>query len=295
MSGSVTVSVVILNHNDNANALRLTAELAEYEAVTHVCVVDNSGATGLAGSEDVFRNPKADWLPMRNEGYARCNNAGIAWLTERYGAPDYLVISNTDVEVEERSMEQCAAFLEEHPGYAAVAPRMFRPDGTPHHLSGWKERTTLCDVAYSAGLLSRLLGMYRETYPDDYWKTPYSPVDCVNGSFFMIRGPVFRQMGYFDEHTFLYYEEDILGFRLKRMGCRLAVLNDCRFIHYENVTVARSMNLLKKYVIMQRSRLYFHRHYRRVGPGGYAALCAATCLGYVEKAVKTFYYRFIPN
>lgn len=295
MTGSVTIAAVILNHNDNGNALRLTAEMSGYESITRVCVADNSGPSGLTGTEAVFRNPKADCLPMRNEGYARCNNAAIACLTERYGAFDYIIISNTDVEVGEQSIEKCVGFLQEHADYAVAAPRMFRPDGTPHHLSGWKERTTLCDVAYSSGLLSRLLGMYRETYPDDYWKTPYSPVDCVTGSFFMIRGTAFRQAGYFDEKTFLYYEEDILGFRLKRMGCRLAVLNDCRFVHYENVTVGRSMNLLKKYVIMQRSRLYFHRHYRRVGPGAYAALCAATCLGYVEKAVKTFCYRFISN
>lgn len=289
------VAVIILNHSDNDNALRLVRQIAEYPAIGRICVVDNSGPGGLGGSEEPLRHHKVDFVRTGNMGYARCNNIGLRYMEKKYGPFRYLVISNTDVEVPESSFSGCVEFLESHPEFAAAAPRMVRPDGTPRHLSGWKERTTLCDVAYSAGLLSRLLGMYRETYPDDYWATPYSPVDCVNGSFFMIREPVFRRMGYFDEHTFLYYEEDILGFRLKRMGYRLAVLNGCRFVHYENVTVGRSMNLLKKYVIMQRSRLYFHRHYRRVGPGGYAALCAATCLGYVEKAVKTFYYRFIPN
>ncbi len=284
-------AVIVLNHGDNANALRLTRALAAMPEVGCVCVVDNTGPGGLTGDEEPLHGPKAVFLHMPNLGYACCNNEGLRYLEQQYGPFTRYAISNTDVEVPPESFASCVHFLAEHPDYAVAAPHMFLPDGRPHHLTGWKERGLLCDVAYSSGLLSRLIGMYRETYPPAHWQTPFSTVDCVAGSFFLIDGDVFRRLGFFDAHTFLYYEEDILGFRLKRLGYRLAVLNTCRYVHYENVTVGRSMNLLKKYRIMQRSRLYFHKHYKKVNAAGYAALCAATGLGILEKALKTGYYR----
>ena len=248
-------AVIVLNHGDNANALRLTRSLTAMPEVGCVCVVDNTGPGGLTGGEEPLRHPKAAFLSTANLGYARCNNAGLRYLERKFGPFRRYAISNTDVEVRPEAFAACVEFLRVHPDYAVAAPHMYLPDGRPHHLTGWKERSLLCDVAYSSGLLSRLIGMYRETYPPAYWQTLFSPVDCVAGSFFLIDGAAFRRLGFFDEHTFLYYEEDILGFRLKRMGYRLAILNTCRYVHYENVTVARSMNLLKKYRIMQRSRL----------------------------------------
>lgn len=284
-------AVIVLNHGDNDNALRLVSSLTRIPEVGCVCLVDNTGAGGLTGREEPLCHPKAAFLRTGNFGYARCNNAGLRYVEEKYGPFRFYAISNTDVEVPPESFAACAAFLSVHAEYAVAAPHMFRPDGRPHHLTGWKERTLLCDVAYSSGLLSRLLGMYRETYPAAHWQAPFSPVDCVAGSFFLIDGAVFRRMGFFDTHTFLYYEEDILGYRLKREGYRLAVLNTCRYVHTENVTVGRSMNLVKKYWIMQRSRLYFHKHYKKENAAGYAVLCAATGLGLVEKTLKTGYYR----
>ena len=285
MSLGSRTAAVILNHDDPLNTVRLVSQFKHYDALDRIVVVDNSKdkLKGLADGAD----GKLVYLPAENGGYAAGNNLGLRLIEQ--GGYDYVIISNPDVEVRLDAIEQCVRFLREHEGYAAAAPRMFRLNGEPHRLAGWRERTFLCDLAYSSGLLSRLIGMYRETYPAGYFDSPFSDVDCVAGSFFMIKSGFFKEMGYFDPHTFLYYEEDILGYKLKRAGYKSAVLNTCGFIHFEESSVGRSVGRVKKYLLMQKSRLYFQRHYRRINVGLYAVLLLATLLGLAEKSLKALF------
>ena len=282
-------AIIILDYRDHKNAERLMKALNQYRVIDRVVLADNSGE-----GEDSYPFPvfaKIDVIRLDNDGYARGNNQAIAYLEKHYDMFDYIIISNPDIEVEEQAITDCVDFLENHPGYAVAAPRMFIPDGQPHHLAAWKERSLLCDLAYSSGVLSRTIGMYRETYPPNYFETPYSEVDCVAGSFFVIKHSVFKESGYFDPKTFLYYEEDILGVKLKRAGYKEAVLNTCRFTHYESVSVNLNVNLLKKYLWMQKSRIYYQKKYRRINLLQLFSLYAATALGTVEKSLKLLLHR----
>ena len=282
-------AAVILNHNDNLNTLRLAKCFAGMSVIGKIAVVDNSGIHGLNGNEDELKNPKVEFVITENSGYARGNNDAVHAIEAKFGLPEFLIISNPDVEVSGESIEQCVSFLTQNEKYAVAAPHNFRSDGKPHHLSGWKERTFLCDLAYSSGILSRLIGMYRETYPPSHWQTPYSIVDCVSGAFFLIRSAIFKEAGYFDEKTFLFYEEDILGYTLKRLGYKEAVLNTCSFIHFEGVSAGKNINYIKKYCAMQKSRLYFHRKYLKTGLLKMTLLYAATGLGFIESLIKTVF------
>lgn len=281
------VAAVLLDYNDHFNTLRLISQFKHYGVLSKIVVVDNSPQPAGPAFQQEAKDAKVEYLRTANEGYAAGNNAGIRMLERKFGPFDAYLISNTDIEVHVQAIERCAAALRADPSLAVAAPRMFRPDGTPHPLSGWRERTLLCDLAYSSGLLSRLLGMYRETYPPEHFDGKICEADCVAGSLFMVRGSALREIGYFDPATFLYYEEDILGRRLRDAGYRLAVLGDCRYIHHEGTTVSRSVDLLGRYRMMQRSRIYFQRRYKKVSPAGCALLYAATALGLAEKAART--------
>lgn len=280
------VAAVILNYKDTENTLRLARSFEKYDSIDRIAIVDNSGQGGI----NSITGAKTTLIKVENTGYAAGNNAGLH-LIEKNGGADFIIISNPDVFIDENAVNACVNFLKQHEGYALAAPRMFTADGKPHHLSAWHERSFLCDISYSSGLLSRTVGMYHECYPESHFDTEYSDVDCAAGSFFVIRASAFKKAGYFDEYTFLYYEEDILGFKLKRLGYKSAILNRYHFLHCEGASVNRSMNYLRKYLTMQRSRLYFHRHYLKTSTPKYFALCAATALGIVEKTIKTLYYK----
>ncbi|MDR3643961.1 MAG: hypothetical protein P4M02_02665 [Clostridia bacterium] len=281
-------AMVILNHNDTGNTVRLCRQMAGCDDIARIVVADNSGPAGRCAPEQL--PAKAELLPVGNHGYARGNNDAIAHL-EEIGGFDYLFISNPDVIVPDQAVAACLDFLDAHPQYALAAPHMLHSDGTPHHLTGWKEKDFVCDLAYCSGVLSRLIGIDREAYPCEYWRTDFSDVDCVSGSFFAARLAPFRQIGFFDPHTFLFYEEDIIGFKLKRLGHRADILNCVSFTHLEGASIGQSAGVVRRYCHMQKSRLYFQHRYKRVGAARYTLLCAATCLGFAEKLLKALYLK----
>jgi N-acetylglucosaminyl-diphospho-decaprenol L-rhamnosyltransferase len=56
--------------------------------------------------------------------------------------------------------------------------------------------------------------------------------DWVGGMFMMFRSEVFRSVGGFDEHYFLYYEDVDLCWRLRRRGYQVVLLPSVRAIHH---------------------------------------------------------------
>lgn len=278
------IAAVILNHGDNANTLRLAASLLRCVQIACVCVADNTGSGGLNGREPVFADTRALFFICENDGYAAGNNRAMAMAEARFGLPDYFLIANPDILIENEAVLRCAALLDAHPELAVAAPRLLRADGAPHDLPGWKRRTVRGDLAYSSGILARLLGMRREAYPAAHWaQRPFARADCVCGACFLVRAAVMQAAGGFDTHTFLFYEEDILGAKLRQMGLGEAVCTDCAYTHLEGVSMHVS---LKKYRIMQRSRIYFHRAYNDASGWELFLLRAATLLGSAECLFK---------
>lgn len=278
------VAAVILNHKDNENTLRLVRELQSGGEIGCICVVDNSESGGLTGREEPLQADGVLFLQTTNEGYSRGNNLGISAVESQYGLPDFFLVANPDIDIACETVTRCVRLLQSHPELALAAPRMLRGDGTPHDLPGWRRRTVRGDLAYSSGILARLLGMRREAYPASYWNDPpFVRVDCAAGACFVIKAKAFKACGYFDTHSFLFYEEDMLGENLRRIGLGEAVCTDCTYRHLEGVSANVSF---KKYRIMQHSRIYFHKAYLHVGAAGLLALYAATALGTCECLLK---------
>jgi N-acetylglucosaminyl-diphospho-decaprenol L-rhamnosyltransferase len=278
-------AMIILNHNDTENAKCLAQSVEKCEAISRIIVADNSIEKNTL-LLDSIKSGKTDVIYIENNGYASGNNAAIEHLINNYGEFEYIIISNPDIIIDSKSITRCLDFLETHKQYTVVSPQMYSADGKPHHLTGWREKSFLCDLSCSAGILTRLLGNTHEVYPLEHWNTPFSDTDCVAGSFFVINAAIFAQIGYFDKHTFLYYEEDIIGFKLKRLGLKSAVLNSCHYIHFEGTSINKSAKIVKRYWMLQKSRLYFQWHYKKVNVFKYFILLMATVLGLLQKTIK---------
>ncbi len=284
MTREAETAAVILNYRDDRHTLSLVRSLLACGEIGRISVVDASGPGGLTGEEEELRDARVLFQKTRNGGYAKGNNLGVAALEKAGVMPAFLLIANPDIEISGESVSRCVRLLKAHPELAVAAPRMLKADGSPHDLPGWRRRTVRGDLAYSSGILARLLGMRREAYPASYWEDPpFVRADCVSGACFLVRAAVFKACGGFDEHTFLFYEEDIFGEKLRRLGLGEAVCTDCAYCHLEG---ASSRVSLRKYRIMQRSRLYYHRVYRHASPPALAALYAATALGTLECLLK---------
>ena len=74
-----------------------------------------------------------------------------------------------------------------------------------------------------------------------------------------------KDIGYFDERTFLYNEETILAHKMKQNRYKQAILVNEKVIHYQGVSINKSINNWKfKSKILEESRLVYLENYLKV-------------------------------
>lgn len=281
-------AVIVLNYRDSDNAIRISKKYSKMKVINKVILVDNVSPDNSYDKFKKLKENKIDAIQApENKGYSSGNNYGIKYLNENYGEYDYIIISNPDVDVEENAIKACVDFLDKHKDYAIAAPKMLMINDIEHPLSGWKLRTPLGDLRDSSNLLTKIFKKpHIEMYDKKYMQKKQINVDCVAGSFFVIKNEVFKKIGYFDEKTFLYFEEDIIGKKLHNLGYKNIILNNYKFKHFESVSVDRSMNYIKKYKNLQKSKIYYHKKYTKCNLGWLMLLYLVTFL-----VILNFYFR----
>lgn len=72
---------------------------------------------------------------------------------------------------------------------------------------------------------------------------------------------MFAQLNYFDERTFLYEEERILGIKVKKAGLNNYLALQLHFFHEDSAVINKEMNHLSKIQHLFHSRLVFHKYH----------------------------------
>ena len=106
--------------------------------------------------------------------------------------------------------------------------------------------------------LSRHYYLLRKFYVYSYDSSNKEIIDIAEalGSFFGIRMEYFPDGNVLDEGTFLYWEEQLLGFKVKQMGYKIGYVSTCRYEHrhiqYSATTNDKSLKLFKYNLQSQR-------------------------------------------
>ncbi len=256
-------AIVVLNYNDHKTTLEYIDKVKDYDIVDKIIIVDNHSTN--KNEVNFLKEAESDKIEIlcseKNGGYAYGNNLGLKYL-EKIGNYEYVAISNPDVYVDEGTMKECLDYLKSHNKVAIVAPRMHFVNG-PARRAAWKKRIPIIDIANSTRVTEMLL--YPFFRKGEYSKKEYEKedlkVDCIAGSFFIAKYDSLKKINYMDEKTFLFYEEDILGERLKDIGLEIHLLNKLKFMHYESQTIGKMMNIYKKQDIIFDSRIYYQKKY----------------------------------
>lgn len=257
-------AIIVLNYNDSKNTINFVNNILKYNVIDKIVVVDN-----LSTKENEFEElkslecEKVDIIRTdKNGGYAYGNNCGLRYIDEKYDDIEYVIISNPDVGIKEEDIITTIKHLEKEENVAICSPRMHFASG-PARRAAWKERKFLIDVANSTRLTELIL--FSVFKGGEYSKKDYEKdildVDNVAGSFFIAKRNIFKEIGYFDENTFLFYEEDILGKKIRNAGYKLHLLNNIHFMHYDSQTIGKLMNMFKKMDILFDSKIYYHKTY----------------------------------
>lgn len=277
------VAVVLLNYNDSKNTIRFSKKLESFDVINKIIIVDNnSKLEGEVEKLSSLESEKIHFIGVKeNKGYSYGNNVGLKYLDEIKYNPDYVIISNPDVDTSKEAILKTIDYLENHEKCAVATPRMKYISGYARRAA-WKRRKFLIDVANSTRITELLLYFLfkKGEYTKDDYKKENMIVDCVSGAFFIAKYDIFKSIGFFDENTFLFFEEDILNAKLYERGYNIAILNDCYFMHYDSQSIGKFVNAFKKQDIMFDSRIYYQKKYNNIN------LCQVALLNFLRYVRK---------
>ena len=89
------LGVVIVNYRSNALTSRFVREELPNIGIPHVVVIVDNGGTEES-SKCLAEETGVPVIPCENLGFARGNNVGMAYLSERYEI-DYYLFTNNDI------------------------------------------------------------------------------------------------------------------------------------------------------------------------------------------------------
>jgi GT2 family glycosyltransferase len=253
------VGMVVLNYNDYKTTRIMLDTIKSYRSIDSIVVVDNNSTDNSYELLKEYNSNKIDVIKSKsNNGYSAGNNVGIKHLLKKHKV-DYVIISNPDIIVESEVITALKKEMDKHASIKVLAPTISELDTIKR---GWMLPTYYGEVITICNTKQRFHKDYG-LYDESHYKDKLSKVDVVSGCFFMIRADVLKEINYFDEGTFLYYEENILGHILKDKGYDTYILNDVQVIHNLSVSVDKSIKKLNKYKILIKSLMYYEKTYNK--------------------------------
>jgi len=238
--------------------------MVNYEILDSIVIVDNCSTDESASRLQAIARGKVHFISTeKNGGYGYGNNQGIRYA---YGSlhASHVLIANPDVKVTEECIQAMKdSFLKiSRLGVAAAVTR----DGTGKvALSSWRLNSLLGDILDTGLITRRIFAHWLNDRPElktDFGKERYVYVDAVLGSLFMADIHALMECGLYDEEIFLYYEEKILGFQLKKKGYGTVLLLNQSYVHLHSVSINKNVkSILKKQALLHKSKLHYYKKY----------------------------------
>lgn len=264
INNGFTHVVVVLNYNDWQTCCNLIDSIYTYDCIDYIVVVDNNSRDGSFEQLSSKYDGESKLIIIEsgeNKGYAFGNNVGCRYAIEKLCA-DYVTIANPDVLFTEETMKAILCFAKHHKERVGAVGCMMNCHSKINLPTAWKLPGFKECVMENLIILRRILGDKTLYEKDYYQKNEYVQVGAIAGSFFTVNVSAFEDVGGFDENTFLYYEENILGWRLKEKNYRSFILTGYQFDHYHSVSIDKAYKDVKdRLKLAYKSRAYYARQY----------------------------------
>lgn len=280
--------LIVLNFNDSDTTAKFLDSISGYRSIDKIVVVDNCSTDGSFESLQKYTGPKVDVIrTQKNGGYAFGNNFGVKYAESVYPVRN-IIISNPDVSFSEEDIEKICYYLNEYNDVAVATGVMCSPNGKPalnFALKMPKYSDLLADTFRGIRFVRRRIFGKSNLYDSSVVQSDtIIDVDIVQGSFFAIKDSVFRTLDYFDESTFLYFEELILADKLKNAGYRSVVLTSVKYLHHHAVSINKSVKRqFARDRIYQNSCEYFMSKYMNTSRSKIALYTAFEAVGKYER------------
>ncbi len=253
------LSIVIPSWNTREYLSACLGSLARAELPpAEVIVVDNGSSDGSAELV-ASAHPEVRLLRnARNEGFAKGSNQGMRAARGRH-----VLLLNTDTEVAPDAIARLFGFLERHPAYAAVAPRLVHRDGRTQRTV--QEFPNLWTPLFFSTPLERWFPDSRELrryFMRDWDQESSRDVDQPPAACLLLRRSALEQVGLFDEELWLFYNDVDLARRLRAAGWKTRYLAEATVVHHVGGSTRKFADFVPTW---QRDRVrYYRKHHGRL-------------------------------
>jgi len=268
----VRLSIIIVNWNSGKyleQCLRSIFKNKPRFSFEIVVVDNNSTDQSLKSIEkyhtwiEIIRNPT-------NMGLSKANNIGINKTTGKY-----ILFLNPDTEILPETLNKIVRYFEEHKKIGALGPKLLNINRSVQ--TSCHGFITLAQVLFEISTLDKLfpknrvnklilgkfLGSIFSNLLANYKEyNKITKVNVVMGSCFLTSRATLEDVGYFDEHFFLYHEENELCYRLWKKGLNCIYFPKVSVIHYNK----QSTSKIPEIVFFERCKsllYYFRKHYSK--------------------------------
>lgn len=235
------IAAIVVDHDAGPHLEGAVRSILADGAAAIVVVENGAPGSTEAALASVLDGPSPVQVvrPGRNVGYGAGVNRGLAALAAAPSPPEWVLVSNADLEVHPGALDALWAVLEAHPAWAIVGPRVLTDTGDVY--PSVRAFPSFTDAAGHA-----LLAPFK---PDNPFTKRYNPgapegdavtaVDWVSGSCFMARREALEQLGGFDEAYFMYLEDTDLCWRAHHGGWGVGFAGTASVTHVQGVSTGR--------------------------------------------------------
>jgi GT2 family glycosyltransferase len=208
----------------------------------NVFVQDNGSKNGIEHISESF--PRINFTKNDyNMGFAKAINRTLA----KTSAP-YILLLNPDTIIQDGFFEKILRHIEDNENAGIIGPKILNLDGTVQG-SARNFPTPLTALFGRASLLTRFFPNNRITRANILTTrsdgiTPME-VDWVSGACILLKRSALKEVGYFDERFFIYWEDADLCRRMWQKGWKVIYFPQAAVYHYiggsSRVTPIRSI------------------------------------------------------
>jgi len=258
--------IVILSYNTKnllnqcLTSVFKAAGLGQKNILLEIFIVDNASSDGSVEYLKEVKPPKGVKLTTiyndENLGFAEGNNVGVKEAVSQ-GA-DYIMLLNSDTLVKDPFWQPLVDFLGKNPRVGVVGPKIYFAPGHEYHKNRYQKKDRGRVIWAAGGEIDwdNVIGFNRGMDEIDRGQFDQpEKVDMVSGCCFLAPAKVWREVKYFDERYFLYYEDDDFCQRVKGLGFEIYYLPTAKIWHL-GAGSSRVGSSLQDYFIA-RNRLLF--------------------------------------
>lgn len=246
------ICYIIINKNDFKTTKHLIDNIIDYKIIDTILVMDNASNKDERKLLTSIRNPKIEYLYNSvDKGYSYAINKACDHLIDKY-SDCIFIISNSDVVIlSENDIERLIEDLN-FDCVGLVGPQIIERG---KKVLGRHIPTIKQDALKNMGFNVNI------GYKDTHYLNDTSCVDVISSAFFLMTSKTYEKINKLDDNVFLYYEDNILAYKMKENNLYTIIDNRVKVKHNFASTIENEIKKNEKMKIFKDSQIYFHTKY----------------------------------